>query len=130
MKNKNRKETEFILFSDDKITLNLGYDLLPLVDKEKGELINEIAYVRRCIFQKTKINIPTIRVMDDTRLYPREFVFRINEGVYAISVKKIIPENLSGIDAINFMKKTVKKALEDKITNTTTLIDSIPVECE
>ncbi|MDR0909768.1 MAG: flagellar biosynthesis protein FlhA [Spirochaetaceae bacterium] len=60
------------------LTLELGYGLVPLVDKEKGaELLERIHRVRRETALDMGLKIPSIRIIDNMRLDSMEYCFKI-----------------------------------------------------
>lgn len=62
----------------DPISLELGYGLIPLVDKEKGaELLERITRIRRESALDMGIVVPRIRIVDNMRLEPSEYCFKI-----------------------------------------------------
>ncbi|MDR2370892.1 MAG: flagellar biosynthesis protein FlhA, partial [Treponema sp.] len=59
-------------------SLELGYGLIPLVDKEKGaELLERIQGVRRQSALELGLVIPKIRIVDNMMLEPSEYCFKI-----------------------------------------------------
>jgi flagellar biosynthesis protein FlhA len=67
----------------DPLSLELGYGLIPLVDKDKGaELLDRIQGVRRQSGLELGLVIPKIRIMDNMVLEPSEYCFKI-QGVDA-----------------------------------------------
>jgi flagellar biosynthesis protein FlhA len=67
----------------DPLSLELGYGLIPLVDKDKGaELLDRIQGVRRQSGLDLGLVIPKIRIMDNMMLEPSEYCFKI-KGVDA-----------------------------------------------
>jgi flagellar biosynthesis protein FlhA len=67
----------------DPLSLELGYGLIPLVDKDKGaELLDRIQGVRRQSGLDLGLVIPKIRIMDNMILEPSEYCFKI-KGVDA-----------------------------------------------
>jgi flagellar biosynthesis protein FlhA len=67
----------------DPLSLELGYGLIPLVDKDKGaELLDRIQGVRRQSGLDLGLVIPKIRIMDNMMLEPAEYCFKI-KGVDA-----------------------------------------------
>nr|WP_232616870.1 flagellar biosynthesis protein FlhA [Treponema primitia] len=65
----------------DPLSLELGYGLIPLVDREKGaELLERVHRIRRESGLDLGLVIPRIRVIDNIRLEPSEYCFKI-QGV-------------------------------------------------
>jgi flagellar biosynthesis protein FlhA len=62
----------------DPISLELGYGLIPLVDKEKGaELLERVTRIRRESALDMGLVVPRIRIIDNMRLEPSEYCFKI-----------------------------------------------------
>ncbi len=67
----------------DPLSLELGYALIPLVDKEKGaELLERVTLIRREMAIDLGLIVPRIRITDNIRLEPSEYSFKI-KGVTA-----------------------------------------------
>jgi flagellar biosynthesis protein FlhA len=65
----------------DPLSLELGYGLIPLVDREKGaELLERVHRIRRESGLDLGLVIPRIRIIDNIRLEPSEYCFKI-QGV-------------------------------------------------
>lgn len=62
----------------DALSLELGYGLIPLVDREKGaELLERVQRIRRESALDLGLVIPKIRIMDNMRLDPSEYCVKI-----------------------------------------------------
>ncbi len=62
----------------DPLSLEIGYGLIPLVDKEKGaELLDRITRIRRESALELGLVVPRIRIIDNMRLEPSEYTFKI-----------------------------------------------------
>jgi flagellar biosynthesis protein FlhA len=62
----------------DPLSLELGYGLIPLVDKDKGaELLERLHRIRRESALDLGLVIPRIRIVDNMRLEPSEYCFKI-----------------------------------------------------
>ncbi len=62
----------------DPLTLEIGYGLIPLVDKEHGaELLDRITRIRREAALDLGLVVPRIRIIDNMRLEPSEYCFKI-----------------------------------------------------
>ncbi len=62
----------------DPLSLELGYGLIPLVDKDKGaELLDRITRIRREAALDLGLVVPRIRIIDNMRLEPSEYSFKI-----------------------------------------------------
>jgi flagellar biosynthesis protein FlhA len=65
----------------DRLSLEMGYGLIPLVDREKGaELLERVQRIRRESGLDLGLVIPKIRIIDNIRLEPSEYCFKI-QGV-------------------------------------------------
>lgn len=62
----------------DPLCLEIGYALIPLVDKEKGaELVERITKIRREAALDIGLPVPKIRIVDNMNLDPNEYCFKI-----------------------------------------------------
>ncbi len=62
----------------DPISLELGYGLIPLVDRDKGaELLERVTRIRRESALDMGLVVPHIRIIDNMRLEPSEYCFKI-----------------------------------------------------
>ncbi|MEW5817840.1 MAG: flagellar biosynthesis protein FlhA, partial [Spirochaetota bacterium] len=62
----------------DPLSLELGYGLIPLVDKDQGaELLDRITRIRREAALDLGLVVPRIRIIDNMRLEPSEYCFKI-----------------------------------------------------
>ncbi len=62
----------------DALSLELGYALIPLVDKEKGaELLERVSRIRREEALDLGLVVPKIRIIDNMTLDPNEYCFKI-----------------------------------------------------
>ncbi|MDR2807892.1 MAG: flagellar biosynthesis protein FlhA [Spirochaetaceae bacterium] len=62
----------------DALSLELGYGLIPLVDKDKGaELLERVQGIRRQSALELGLVIPKIRIIDNMLLEPSEYCFKI-----------------------------------------------------
>ena len=67
----------------DPLSLELGYALIPLVDKEHGaELLERISRIRTEARHDMGLDIPKIRIQDNMTLEPNDYSFKI-EGIEA-----------------------------------------------
>ncbi|MDR1905176.1 MAG: flagellar biosynthesis protein FlhA [Treponema sp.] len=77
---KTREEIEDIspILPQDNLSLELGYALIPLVDKDKGaELLERVQGVRRTSALELGLVIPKVRIIDNMLLEPSEYCFKI-----------------------------------------------------
>ena len=62
----------------DPLSLEIGYGLIPMVDKDKGaELLDRITRIRREAALDLGLVVPRIRIIDNMRLEPSEYCFKI-----------------------------------------------------
>ena len=62
----------------DPLSLELGFALIPLVDKEKGaELLERVTRIRREAGLDLGLVVPRIRIIDNMALEPNEYCFKI-----------------------------------------------------
>ncbi|MBN1649364.1 MAG: flagellar biosynthesis protein FlhA [Spirochaetales bacterium] len=62
----------------DPLSLELGYGLIPLVDKDQGaELLDRITRIRRESALELGLVVPRIRIIDNMRLEPAEYCIKI-----------------------------------------------------
>jgi flagellar biosynthesis protein FlhA len=60
------------------LTLEIGFQLIPLVDeKQGGQLLNRVRALRRHLSSEMGFLIPPIHISDNLRLKPREYVFSL-----------------------------------------------------
>ena len=72
----NAKEEPIVML--DPLSLELGYALIPLVDKEKGaELLERISRIRTEARHDIGLDIPKIRIQDNMTLEPNDYSFKI-----------------------------------------------------
>ncbi len=66
------------LLQIDPVEMEIGYGLIPLVDESGGgDLMERIRLLRKQAAQDTGILVPPVRIRDDVRLPPDEYVVRI-----------------------------------------------------
>ncbi len=86
----------------DPLSLELGYGLIPLVDKEKGaDLLERITRIRRETAAELGLIVPKIRVRDNMKLEPSEYCFKIKGveiGKATIRLNHYLAINSGGID--------------------------------
>lgn len=62
----------------DPLSLEIGYALIPLVDKDKGaELLERVTRIRREAALDLGLVVPSIRIVDNMTLDPSEYSFKI-----------------------------------------------------
>jgi flagellar biosynthesis protein FlhA len=81
------------LLSVDPLEVEIGYNLIPLVDvNQGGDLLNRITLIRRQIAIDLGLVVPPIRIRDNIQLQPSTYVIKI-KGV-EIDRYEIIPDQL------------------------------------
>jgi flagellar biosynthesis protein FlhA len=62
----------------DPVELEVGFGLIPLVDERQGgDLLSRVGLLRKEVAQDLGLLIPPIRIRDDIRLSPGEYVIRL-----------------------------------------------------
>jgi flagellar biosynthesis protein FlhA len=70
-----RKENLASLLKMDEMTLEIGFQLIPLVDeKQGGKMLNRVRSLRRHLATELGFIVPPIHITDNLRLKPREYV--------------------------------------------------------
>ena len=60
------------------LTLEIGFQLIPLVDeKQGGQLLNRVRALRRHLSAEMGFLVPPVHISDNLRLKPREYVFSL-----------------------------------------------------
>lgn len=71
-------ESVMPLISVDPMEIEIGYGLIPLVDKTQGgDLFERITILRRQIAQELGIIVPPIRIRDNIQLKPNSYVIKV-----------------------------------------------------
>jgi flagellar biosynthesis protein FlhA len=98
----------------DPLSLEMGYGLIPLVDKDKGaELLERVQRLRRESALDLGLVIPRIRIIDNMRLEPSEYCLKIKGvevGRAKIRMGHYLCINPSGIKVDIPGEKTVDPA--------------------
>lgn len=85
------------LLQVDPVELEVGYGLIPLVDETQGgDLLERIRLLRKQAAQELGILIPRIRVRDDIRIVPNEYVIRLRGS--EIARAELMPRMLLALD--------------------------------
>jgi len=85
------------LLQVDPVELEIGYGLIPLVDEgHGGDLLERIRLLRKQAAMDLGILVPRIRVRDDIRLSPNEYVIRLRGSEAGRS--EIMPRMLLALD--------------------------------
>ena len=62
----------------DQLTLEIGFQLIPLVDeKQGGQLLSRVRNLRRNLSTELGFLVPPVHISDNLRLRPREYVFSL-----------------------------------------------------
>jgi flagellar biosynthesis protein FlhA len=84
------------LLKIEDLTLEIGFQLIPLVDeKQGGQLLSKVRSLRRHLSSELGFLVPPVHISDNLRLKPREYLFSIRgievgrwqtEGVHVLAV--------------------------------------------
>jgi flagellar biosynthesis protein FlhA len=86
------------LLQVDPVELEVGYGLIPLVDERHGgDLLERIRLLRRQAAVDVGVLIPRIRIRDDMRLTPNEYVVRLRGAEVARG--EVLPRMMLALDA-------------------------------
>jgi flagellar biosynthesis protein FlhA len=62
----------------EELTLEIGFQLIPLVDeKQGGQLLSRVRSLRRHLSSELGFMVPPVHISDNLRLKPREYVFSL-----------------------------------------------------
>jgi len=62
----------------EELTLEIGFQLIPLVDeKQGGQLLNRVRSLRRHLSAEMGFLVPPVHISDNLRLRPREYLFSL-----------------------------------------------------
>ena len=62
----------------EELTLEIGFQLIPLVDeKQGGQLLGRVRTLRRHLSQEMGFLVPPVHISDNLRLRPREYLFSL-----------------------------------------------------
>jgi flagellar biosynthesis protein FlhA len=62
----------------EELTLEIGFQLIPLVDeKQGGQLLNRVRALRRHLSAEMGFLVPPVHISDNLRLRPREYLFSV-----------------------------------------------------
>jgi flagellar biosynthesis protein FlhA len=62
----------------EELTLEIGFQLIPLVDeKQGGQLLNRVRSLRRHLSAEMGFLVPPVHISDNLRLKPREYLFSL-----------------------------------------------------
>ena len=80
----------------DRLSVHIGYGLLPLTDPETGDLLDRIAGVRRQVAQDLGLLVPAVRVRDDLTLGPHEYTIQLKDA--EVGRGKLRPNTLMALN--------------------------------
>src|SRR5690606_19021042 len=81
----------------DPIELEIGYGLLGLVDEgQGGDLLERIRLLRKQAAVELGLLVPPIRIRDDVRLGPNEYVIKLRGSEVARA--EVLPRQLLALD--------------------------------
>jgi len=99
------------LLQVDRIALEIGYRLVPLVQESGGGLLEHIARLRRKIAQEQGLQLPPVRVRDNVRLGPN--AYRILVGGSEVARGEVEPGMWLAMDQGSSAGKLEGKASKD-----------------
>jgi flagellar biosynthesis protein FlhA len=88
------EESEVLnLLRVDVLELEIGYGLIPLIDKSQGgDLLERVGYIRRQIAGELGFIVPKIRIRDNLRLSPNQYMIKLRGE--EVSQGQILPKML------------------------------------
>lgn len=93
-----RPENVLSLLAVDPMELEIGYSLIPLVDKAQGgDLFERVSMIRRQVALELGIILPPIRIRDNMQLAPNQYVIKI-KGV-EVGGGELMPSHYLAMDA-------------------------------
>ncbi len=96
----------------DRMELEIGYGLIKLVDtKQGGDLLQRISMIRRQVALELGIVVPSIRIRDNVRLGPNDYVIKI-KGVDVASGQAYVEQFLAMDSGAVTGKLTGKETIE------------------
>ena len=117
------------LLKVDDLTLEIGFQLIPMVDeKQGGQMLNRVRALRRHLATELGFIVPSVHITDNLRLRPREYVVSLRgieigrwqtEGDCLLAVNSDPRARpLPGVDtrepAFNVAAKWIQPGLEDQ----------------
>ncbi len=86
------------LLAVDPMEVEIGYSLIPLVDKSQGgDLFERVSLIRRQVALELGIILPAIRIRDNMQLAPNQYVIKI-KGV-EVGSGELMPHSFLAMDA-------------------------------
>ena len=105
------------LVSVDPLEIELGYGLIPLVDKNSGgDLLERIKKSRKQIVLDLGVIVPQLRITDNMQLEADEYVIKISGGEVgrsSIKINQFLAMNTSGTEAILEGKEVIREPVFD-----------------
>jgi flagellar biosynthesis protein FlhA len=85
------------LLGADRLGVEIGYRLIPLVDKDRGgQLLERVTALRKQLARDTGLLVPPIRIKDNIQLPPN--TYRIAVGGQGVASGELQPDRLLAID--------------------------------
>ncbi len=93
-----KPENVLSLLAVDPMEVEIGYSLIPLVDKSQGgDLFERVSLIRRQVALELGIILPAIRIRDNMQLSPNQYVIKI-KGV-EVAGGELITQSFLAMDA-------------------------------
>uniref|UniRef100_E6PZF8 Flagellar biosynthesis protein FlhA n=1 Tax=mine drainage metagenome TaxID=410659 RepID=E6PZF8_9ZZZZ len=117
------------LLKFEDLTLEIGFQLIPLVDeKQGGQLLSRVRTLRKHLSQELGFLIPPVHISDNLRLRPREYLFSLRgieigrwqtEGSHLLavsseSVRRALPGKETREPAFGVPALWIAQGLEDQ----------------
>jgi len=113
----------------DELSLEIGFQLIPMVDeKQGGQMLNRVRALRRHLAGELGFIVPAVHIADNLRLKPREYVISLRgteiarwqtEGTCLLAVNadpkaRPLPGNETREPAFGVMARWIQPGLEDQ----------------
>ncbi len=113
----------------EELTLEIGFQLIPLVDeKQGGQLLSRVRTLRKHLSQELGFLVPPVHISDNLRLRPREYLFSLRgieigrwqtEGSHLLavssdSVRRALPGKETREPAFGVPALWIAQGLEDQ----------------
>ena len=117
------------LLKMDELTLEIGFQLIPLVDeKQGGQMLNRVRGLRRHLATELGFIVPPVHITDNLRLKPREYVVSLRgieigrwqtEGTCVLAVNgdpkaRAVPGTVTQEPAFGVAARWIAPALEEQ----------------
>ena len=94
------------------LEVEIGYNLVPLVDKSTGgTLLDQISRLRKRFARERGLIVPPVRVRDNMNLQPNEYLIRLQGS--QIGKAKVEPEKLMAIDTGRVTEKLTDESFPE-----------------